>query len=318
MRVLVLGGCGFIGSHVVDELLQQHHDVIVLDRNPERFRPPQPKVTYCQTEFGNRGELEKVLSGDIEVVIHLVSSTLPKTSNEDPIFDVQSNIVESLMLFEMCVKYGIRKVIFVSSGGTVYGVPQSVPIKEDHPTMPLCSYGVTKLAIENYLRIYHHLHGLNYTIFRLSNPYGPRQDPNCQQGVVPVFMNQILKGEEICIWGDGSIVRDFIHVKDVTRLCVKAVVTDVSGVFNVGSGQGISLNQLIESLVFVAGREPHVVREKGRAFDVPEVVLDCSLAKQAFFWSPEVDISTGLLDVRDWLLQQASTDYAFVSSGGRE
>lgn len=302
MRILVLGGCGFIGSHVVDELIGSGHEVIVFDRYPERFRAPLPNVLYCQADFGNRGELEEVLAGGIDVAIHLVSSTAPQSSNDDPIFDVQTNLVESIALFEMCIKHHVRKVIFISSGGTVYGIPQASPVPESHSTLPLCSYGITKLAIENYLHLFYLLHGLEYVVLRVSNPYGARQDPHRKQGAVAVFMYKIHKGEVISVWGDGSVVRDFVHVSDVARACLAAAESQYVGMCNVGSGTGLSIKQLIVALQEVTGKMANVNWLESRNFDVPEIVLDCSRIERELSWRPQTSLPNGLVDMQNWMI----------------
>lgn len=303
-RVLVLGGSGFLGSYVVDELCLAGHHVLSLDRYPERFRPLRDEVEFYQADFGNRGELEKILKAGVDVVVHLVSSTVPQTSNEDPIFDVQSNVVESIALFEMCVKYAVKKVVFVSSGGTVYGIPERQPIPENHPTLPLCSYGVTKLTIEHYLHLFYVLYGLKYSILRLSNPYGARQDPRGKQGAVTVFMNRILRNEEITVWGDGSVVRDYIHASDFARACVAVIDSEKIGVYNVGSGVGLSINQLLSALQEVTGKAAKVKYLPGRNFDVPELYLDCSRIAEELGWAAQVDFNDGLLQMSEWMRAQ--------------
>lgn len=303
MRILVLGGCGFIGSHVVDELIATGHAVVVLDRYPERFRPPHVDVKFCQADLGNRGDLEDVLAGGIDVVIHLVSSTEPQSSNDDPIFDVQTNVVESIALFEMCVKHHVRKIVFISSGGTVYGVPQVSPASESHPTLPLCSYGITKLAIENYLHMFYYLYGLEYAVLRVSNPYGARQDPSRKQGVVAVFMHNILRGVSINVWGDGSIVRDFVHISDVARACKAAAESQYVGICNVGSGAGLSIKQLIVALQEVSGKMAHVNWLESRNFDVPGIVLDCSRIERELFWRPQMSLGNGLMETQNWMIK---------------
>lgn len=163
-------------------------------------------------DLGNHGLIREALEG-IDVVFHLASTTLPKTSNDDPGYDVRSNVVDTIQLLEACVDAGVRKVIFASSGGTVYGVPERLPIKEDHPTNPISSYGIVKLTIEKYLGLFHYLYGLDYAALRISNPYGPYQDPAGQQGAISVFLHRILSGQPIAIWGDGEIVRELrIHL----------------------------------------------------------------------------------------------------------
>ena len=301
MRILVLGGCGFIGTHVVDRLIADGHKVVVLDRHPEIFRPSLQGVEFCQADFGNRGELARILATGIDIVVHLVSSTIPQSSNDDPIFDVQSNLIESIALFEMCVNHSIRKIIFVSSGGTVYGVPKVIPVSEKHSSNPLCSYGITKLAIEHYLFLFNKLYGLKYNVLRVSNPYGERQDPRRKQGVVAVFMYKMLKNEEIAVWGDGSVVRDYVHVADVAHACSLSVVSDQSGVFNVGSQIGVSLKQLLAVLEDALGKKAKVVWLPSRGLDVPEIVLDCSSICDVLSWQPRIDFRTGLVEMKEWM-----------------
>ena len=301
MRVLVIGGSGFVGSHVVDALVKEGIDVVVFDRNMESYRATLPRVHYVKGELGNRGELEAVIANGIDHVIHLVSSTVPKTSNDDPIFDVQMNLVESLALFDLCVKHRVQKVIFTSSGGTVYGIPHVLPISEDHPTNPICSYGIVKLAIEKYLQFYKHSYNLDYVILRLSNPYGIRQDPRGIQGAVSVFMGNMLLGNPITLWGDGSIVRDFVNVRDVARLYYAAVTSKLNGIFNGGSGLGVSLLELLEIMSHQLKITPKVIHEPAREFDVPTIVLNCEKAAKKLLWVPKISLQEGLFEFAEWL-----------------
>lgn len=301
MKILVLGGSGFIGSYVVDELADAGHNVISLDRYTERFRPAREDVVFFQADFGNRGELEGVFKEGVDTVVHLVSSTIPQSSNEDPIFDVQSNLVESIALFEMCVKHGVKKVVFVSSGGTVYGIPQTSIIAETHPILPMCSYGITKLAIEQYLQLFYRLYGLKYHVLRLANPYGPRQDPSKKQGAASVFMYKMLKGKEITVWGDGEVVRDFIYAEDFAKACLLAVESTDVGVLNIGSGAGVSIRQLVSVIEQVVGKSASVVSLPSRGFDVPSVVLDCTKANEELAWTPKVSMEDGLVKMHDWM-----------------
>jgi len=301
MRALVLGGSGFLGSYLVDALCDESFQVSSLDRYPERFRRQNDQVEFIQADFGNRGELELILKRGVDFVFHLVSSTIPQTSNDDPIFDVQSNVIETIALLEMCVKYAVKKVVFVSSGGTVYGLPKQLPVTENHPTLPLCSYGITKLTIEHYLHLFYLLHGLKYCILRPSNPYGSRQDPRGKQGAAAVFMNKLLKGEEISVWGDGSVVRDYFHASDFARACLAMISSETVGIFNVGSGVGTSINQLLADLEVVTGRRAKVNYLPGRGFDVSEFYLDCAHIKEEFGWTPQVEFMTGLEQMSTWM-----------------
>jgi UDP-glucose 4-epimerase len=301
MRVLVLGGSGFLGSHIVDAFHSSGHDVTVFDRHPERFRSQLSGIHFCQAEFGNRGELQAVLSKGFDIVIHLISSTLPQSSNEDPIFDVQSNLVESIALFELCVKYSVRKVVYFSSGGTVYGIPESIPVTERHSTQPLCSYGITKRAIEDYLYLFQSLYGLQYDVLRVANPYGVRQDPFRMQGVISIFLYKYLNDEEITIWGDGSIVRDYVSAVDVARACLLSAHSKKSGTFNVGSGVGLSLIDLLEILADVVGSKPNVKFLPSRNLDVPKIVLDCSHIYNELAWKPKTVLSEEILEMSKWI-----------------
>lgn len=287
----------------MDDLLDRDVEVVVFDRSRERFRPALPDVTYVRGELGNRGEVENIVSKGVDVVVHLISSTVPKTSNDDPIFDVQMNLVESLALFDLCVKHKVRKVVFISSGGTVYGNPKQLPIAEDHPTDPICSYGIVKLSIEKYLKFFHEMYGLDYVILRPSNPFGIRQDPSAIQGVVPVFMANVLQGMPVRLWGDGTIVRDFVAVRDVAELCGLAVTSEKCGTFNVGSGVGTSIAELLERISGVLGFPAKLIQEPGRTFDVPTVVLDNSRARKEFDWEPRTEMLDGLAELAQWMKQ---------------
>jgi UDP-glucose 4-epimerase len=294
MKILVLGGNGFIGSHLVDKLLIEGNSVRVFDKNEEHFRPFLPNVEYHLGEFGNRGLLLEALEG-IDIVVHLISTTLPKTSNDDPVFDVKSNIIETLFLLEQCVFKKIKKIIFTSSGGTVYGVPEIVPVKEIHPTNPICSYGICKLTIEKYLFLFKQLHGLDFTIIRPSNPYGSRQNPFGIQGAIPVFLGKISQNKPIQIWGNGGIVRDYIYIEDLVNAIYSSIInTTPSNIFNIGSGTGHSLNNLIAVMKMVTGRDVDVTYAKPRSYDVPEIFMDIGRAKDELNWKPAKSLEFGI------------------------
>jgi len=294
MNMLILGGNGFIGSHLVDRLLAEDHRVRVFDKYEEHYRKPVACVEYCVGDFGNRGMLSEALTG-IDIVFHLISTTLPKTSNDDPVFDVQSNVVETIFLLEQCVTKKIRKVVFISSGGAIYGNPLSLPISENCPTEPECSYGITKLAVEKYMALFNHLHGLDYVVLRPSNPYGGRQNPDGIQGAISVFLGRVAQGKSIEIWGDGQVVRDYIFIDDLIDGMYKAIsVNALSRVFNLGSGIGHSLNEILDVIRNVTGKEIKVVYKAKRSFDIPSIYLDICRAKQELSWAPSVSLETGI------------------------
>jgi UDP-glucose 4-epimerase len=294
---LVLGGAGFIGSHLAEALLQAGHRVRIFDR-PHLDRLPsflqRREFEVFTGDFLNPYVLSAALEGN-EIVFHLVSTTLPKTSNDNPVYDVESNVVGTLRLLELCRSQGVRKVVFASSGGTVYGVPRSVPIDESHPTDPICSYGIHKLMIEKYLQLNHRVHGLDYCVVRPPNLYGPRQRLDIAQGAVAVFLDHALRGKPIQVWGDGSVVRDYLYVEDAAEALVKAAAFEGEPkVFNIGSGVGTSLKQLIQEIEALLGRPVPVEYTAARTLDVPANVLDASLARRLLGWTPRTSLAEGL------------------------
>ena len=316
MNVLVLGGNGFIGSHIVDALCATHHAVRIFDRSADPWRRQLDGVRYYTGDFTNSPMLAEAMQG-VEVVVHLISTTVPSTSNLDPIADIQSNLVSTVQLLQLMEGAGVRRLVYLSSGGTVYGTPRRIPITEDEPLNPICSYGVVKVAIEKYLTMFEYLYGLKPLILRPSNPYGRRQGHMGVQGVVATFMHKVIAGEKITIWGDGSIRRDYVDVSDLARLCCMAIETGATGVFNVGYGTGKTINEVIEAIERVTGRKAHTEYLPARRFDVPEVVLDISKAKNAFDWQPEIDFDEGLSRYFTWLQAQEAVDARWVSETTR-
>lgn len=304
MKILVIGGCGFIGSHVVDTLCARGHALRVLDRNPERFRPPLPDVEYIIHDLV-QAPLPPAALADVEAVIHLASTTVPATSNLDPGADIAQNLIPTVHLIEAMRRQGTRRLVFLSSGGTVYGVPESDPIPESHPLNPVSSYGIVKLAIEKYLEMEHQLHGLSYVALRASNPYGPRQGRTGVQGVIGTYLWRYLRNEPIEVWGDGSVVRDFLHVSDLAELCARAVLSPENGVFNAGSGEGTSIAQIVEIIGRIVGQQVAPTYRPGRSFDVPRVVLDVIRAETAFDWQRKIPLVQGIEDTWGWVRQQA-------------
>lgn len=310
MRILVVGGGGFIGGHLVERLVDSGHRVRVYGRNPNRFRPAPKEAELVEGELGNHGLVREAVRG-MEVVFHLVSNTLPKTSNDDPAYDVRSNLVDTIGLLEACVEAGAGKVVFASSGGTVYGPPREVPIPEGHPTDPINSCGIVKLATEKYLGLFHHLHGLDYAALRISNPYGPYQDPSGQQGAVGVFLNRLRRGRPITIWGDGEVVRDYLYISDLMDALELAARTRTRRkVFNIGSGRGVSMNDLVTAISEVAGERPEVEYSPGRSLDVPASVLDIRRAKEELGWSPRTELTEGISRTWAWILALPNSNKA--------
>jgi len=302
VKGLVIGGNGFIGSHLVDVLLRAGHKVRVFDRSPELFRPPLPEVEYRLHHFDDSAAMAEALEG-VDVVFHLLSTSVPSTSNLDPVADIQSNLVGTVKLLQLMQQKGITKIVYLSSGGTVYGIPETVPISERHPLQPICSYGVVKVAIENYLLMFQRLYGLRPVILRPSNPYGERQGHGGVQGVIGTFLRKVEASEKIEIWGDGAIVRDFIHVSDMAELCLKVVEQDACGIFNAGSGEGHSILEILGAVERVTGKKIAPVFKPPRNFDVPKVILDVTHATKVFAWQPRVDLDEGVARTWRWMTE---------------
>jgi UDP-glucose 4-epimerase len=309
MKIVVFGGGGFIGSTIVDRLLLEGHEVRVFERarvQPYRKFSVQERVEWVAGDISSAHDVSDALDG-MDQVMHLVSTTLPKNSNDDPVYDVQSNVVSTLHMLNGMVARKIKKIIFISSGGTVYGNPQYTPIDEKHPTDPLVSYGITKLAIEKYLHVYQHLHGIQTITLRVSNPYGERQRFETAQGAVGVFLHHALVGKSIDIWGDGSVTRDYIYVGDVADAFVKAVsYTGPHNVFNISSGSGTSLNALLALLETSLGKSIDRRHLAARPFDVPLSVLCNRLAEKELGWSPKVEMQQGIARTAKWMEAELS------------
>ncbi len=301
---LVLGGAGFIGSHLAEALAQEGHRVKVFDRPHVDRLPLFPRARGFEVftgDFLNPQALAPALQGT-ELVFHLVSTTLPKSSNDNPVYDVESNVLGSLRLLELCREQGVRKLVFVSSGGTVYGVPRTTPVAENHPTEPISSYGIHKLMVEKYLGLAHRLHGLDYRIVRPANLYGPRQRLDIAQGAVTVFLDRALRDQPIQIWGDGSVVRDYVYVADAVDAMLKAARFDgAQRIFNIGSGKGTSLNELVAEIEKLLGRPVKFEHSEPRALDVPVNVLDSSLAERYLGWRASTPLGEGLRRTCEWL-----------------
>lgn len=302
-RCLVLGGRGFIGGHLTEALLADGHHVCCFDQSPVHIQNTHPRLEQVVADSASDQALQAAMS-DCDVCFHLISTTLPNSSNIDPVFDIESNLVRSVKLLDMAVKYGVKKIIFASSGGTVYGRPTQIPITESHPTEPTCSYGIAKLATEKYLALYKQLHGLDYTVLRIANPFGERQRLHGQQGAIAVFMGKVLRDETVEIWGDGSVVRDYIHISDVVQAFLLAMPSKSieQCVFNIGAGHGYSLNEVLSAIEQVTGKP--VLRRflAVRTFDVPVSVLDITKAGKHLGWQPQTPFLHGLQRFHNWIV----------------
>lgn len=304
MKYLILGGGGFIGSTLCDQLIEKGHFIKIFERpgvKPYRKFAREDRVEWVEGDFSNRHDVSTALLG-IDVVFHLISTTIPKNSNDNPIYDVQSNLLSTLQLLTLMVEKNVSKIVFSSSGGTVYGLPKYLPIDEKHPTNPIVSYGVTKLSIEKFLLLFQHNYGIRTIILRITNPYGIRQRYDIAQGAVGVFMSRILRNEPIEVWGNSRIIRDYIYITDIARAFILAAdYRGVHDIFNIGSGEGVSLNELILLIQEISGLTAKTKNIIARKFDVGTNFLDNSLALQEFNWRPLVTLSEGIRITFDWM-----------------
>ena len=296
MHVIVLGGNGFIGSHFVKHAVKAGHRVTVVDLLP------LPRHDHgLPFDFRLAGTAELAADGDLlrsaDAIVHCAYSTVPATANADPARDITDNLVPLVGLLDAMASAGLQQIVYLSSGGAVYGPPRTVPIAETHPLDPISAYGVTKVAAEKYLGMYASNRGLRPTVVRPANPYGIDQGRVGLLGAVTTFLNLLAAGEAATIWGDGSIVRDFVHIDDVSRLLLAAVEQDRPGVYNCGSGKGCSLANLIDTIGTVTGRQLDVRYEPARSFDPPEIILAIDAARHAFNWNPRVSLNDGIRDV---------------------
>ncbi len=296
MHIIVLGGNGFIGSHFVKHAVGAGHRVTVVDLMPTlRHRHGMA------FDFWPGGTADLANATDLlrsaDAIVHCAYSTVPATANADPARDITDNLVPLVALLEAMDAAGLQRIVYLSSGGAVYGRPRMMPIPEDHSLDPISAYGVTKVASEKYLGMYAENRGLRPVVLRPANPYGVDQGKVGLLGAVTTFLNLLATGETATIWGDGSIVRDFVHVDDMSRLILAAVEQDVPGVYNCGSGSGCSLNALVDTIEMVTGRRLPLRHEPARGFDPPEIILDITAARTAFGWQPQVSIEEGIRDV---------------------
>jgi UDP-glucose 4-epimerase len=297
MKILVTGGAGFIGSHVVDILLEAGHDVSIVDnlweRGGGRLQNVAPQARFYQIDVRSPALAHVFDEVRPEVVCHLAAQHSVKISTEDPVHDAQVNSLGLINLLQCAVHFGVRKVVFSSSGAT-YGTVDKMPIDEITPQHPESPYAITKLSSEHYLRFWKDMHGLDFTSLRYGNVYGPRQDPTGEAGVIAIFARAILLGEPVRIDWDGEQQKDYVFVRDVARANLLALGRGGGEAFCIGTGRGVSVNALYRGLVDIVGREVEVVRAPKRSGDIYLSYFDCRKAEEQLGWKPETSLEDGL------------------------
>ena len=303
MSCCVIGGAGFIGSHLVQALLKTGRDILVIGRRVHRQVSLPDNVAYLQGDIRNFEFVAHALKGADEVV-DLAYSSVPKTSYENPVLDITDNLPSSVALFEVASKLPLKKILFISSGGTVYGEPQRLPIAEDHPTNPISPYGITKLSLEKYAQMYCRLKKLPVVCVRPSNPFGEGQEPFVGQGFVATAIASMIAGKEIKIFGVQGTIRDYIYVGDMAKALIAALDFGAPGeCYNIGSSLGRSNLEVIEQISIPAGRvgiKPSVRHVAARSFDVSANILDSKKLFGISGWKPESEFSDGIERTWHW------------------
>ena len=309
LKTLIIGGAGFIGTNLVRFLGRNtEEEIYVADACEEFFAPIKQlgflNVRFIPFAFAGSADFDSLLAGK-DIVYHLASSTIPGNSNIDIASELDRDVLTTVRMLDACVRQGVKKVIFISSGGAVYGKKGQCPIKEDMVTYPITSYGIQKVTIEKLLYLYRYQKGLDYRVIRLGNPYGPYQRPNGKLGVVTTFVYKALIGEPLDVYGDGSVVRDFIYIDDAME-GIKCITEGESEyrTFNLGSGKGTSVNEIVQKIKATINNQIPVRYHEIRAIDVPENYLDMGRYTAVFGELPYHTLEEGIRLTAEFLTKE--------------
>ncbi|NTU51582.1 MAG: NAD-dependent epimerase/dehydratase family protein [Candidatus Aminicenantes bacterium] len=296
MKILVTGGAGFIGSHVVDTYIEHGHEVVVVDDlSTGRESNLNPRATFYEMDIRSP-QLGEVFERERpQVVNHHAAQMSVRISVAQPLFDAGVNVLGSLNLLECSRRFGIERFIYISSGGAVYGEPVYLPCDENHPVDPICPYGVSKHTVEHYLHLYRVNYGLSFVALRYPNVYGPRQDPRGEAGVVAIFAGRMLGGEPVVIYGDGTQQRDFVYVTDCAQANLLALEPDREpGIYNLGSGRGTSINEIFEAMAAITGYTNPPQYGPAKLGETYRIWLNSDKARRTLGWAPTLDLEAGL------------------------
>ncbi len=308
MKVLVTGGAGFIGSHLVDKLILEGFEVFVIDNlSTGKLENVNKKAKLIVGDIQSEYMLNDLFKkNDFSFVFHLAAQISVSNSVKNPVKDAQTNIIGSLNLIKKCVEHKVKKIIFSSTGGAIYGDVNVFPTNEEVFPRPISPYGIAKFSVENYLRFAKSEFGLDYTVLRYSNVYGPRQDPHGEAGVIAIFSSRMLKGDEVIIFGDGEYVRDYVFVSDVVNANIKAMSKGSGETFNIATSNGISVNELFQILKNLTGYDKDPVYKSPREGDIRKSVLSYEKAKRELDWEPKININEGLKRTVEWFKENSS------------
>ena len=292
---LVTGGAGFIGSHLVDRLVDEGHKVIVVDDlSSGKLKNLNPAATFHHTDINHPSLQDIFHREEPDLVFHLAAQISVANSTHDPVHDAEINVIGALRVMEAARHHGVEKIIYSSTGGALYGDPEINPCSEQTSIEPLSPYGLSKYLAEQYLALYHRLYHMNYTILRYGNVYGPRQDPHGEAGVIAIFSQMMLEGKQPHIFGDGEQARDFVFVGDVVAANIAAIEKGDSDHFNIGTGANVDINRIYQLLRDIIQYRWDAEHRPARPGEVNKISLECSKAQQEFGWTPQVSIEEGL------------------------
>ena len=295
---LVTGGAGFIGAHLVQRLLKDGHDVTVVDNLSSTPPPgrPQPPAPLHNLDIADPSLADVFSESRPEIVYHLAAQVSVARSMREPEADVHTNIVGGINVLQQCARFGVKRIVLFSTGGALYGEPQYLPCDEDHPINPLSVYGASKHALEQHTRVIAETNGIDYTILRPGNVYGPGQDPHGEAGVIAIFAQKMRANEEITIYGDGTQERDYIHVEDVINAAITAAHPNApaSGAYNIATGVPTTVNQIFSLIAEQTAYDRPPTHAPERPGDVHRIYLDVSKASKELGWTPQVDLRDGI------------------------
>ncbi|MFX0086313.1 MAG: GDP-mannose 4,6-dehydratase [Candidatus Hodarchaeota archaeon] len=303
MKYLVTGGAGFVGSHLIEHLISEKNEIVCLDDFSTGKRANLAefveRISISEGDIRNPQLVMKALK-DVDYVYHLAAQISVNRSTKEPLFDASVNIEGMINLLEAVRKSSVKRIIYVSTGGAIYGEPDVLPASEETREEPISPYGISKLVAEKYMKWFHNVYGISYSIIRPANIFGPRQDPLGEAGVISIFLGRIKSNSPVEIFGDGKDTRDYIYVNDIVSICIKAMNSKVNDIFNAGTGKQTNLLELVEIIKKVTRNQVKVQFSNPRPGDVHHISLDASKAMRELHWTPTTDLLTGIKETWKW------------------
>lgn len=309
MKIIVTGGAGFIGSHIVDTYINNGYQVVIIDDLSTGFEKNiNPTAKFYKADICDPDIADIFMKEQPDLINHHAAQVNVRRSVAEPLYDARINIQGSINLLECARKYKVKRFIYISSGGAVYGEPEYLPCDEAHPVNPICPYGASKYIVEHYLHMYHVNYSLPYLVLRYANVYGPRQDPHGEAGVVAIFSEQMLLGEQVVINGDGEQQRDYVHVSDCCRANLLAARNEVeTGIYNLGTGIGTSVNEIYHQLKQITGYSLDAIHGPAKLGETRNIYLDATRAEKYLGWTPTISLHEGLTGVVDYFRKSVAS-----------